>query len=89
MTKKFAISVPDELFERAEQERASTRASRSGMVQEALAEWVRKREEERADDAYERAYRAMPEGLEEQEAWARAGISSWSDETWSDEDAAG
>jgi len=85
MTRKFAISVPDELFNEAEKEREEISVSRSAMVQAALHAWVRARREERWDREYVEAYRRQPETPEEiaeQEAWMKVGLQAWDDDPW-------
>jgi hypothetical protein len=85
MTRKFAVSVPDDLFETAEEERALAALTRSAMVQRALAAWVRARVEERLDEQYAEAYRRQPETPEEiaeMEAWSKVGLQTWDDDPW-------
>lgn len=51
MTAKVTISLPDELLDRLDGEAAEVGVSRSELVQESLAAYLGKTQEQRADDA--------------------------------------
>lgn len=51
MTAKITISLPDDLFARLDTEAEQLGVSRSELVQESLAAYLGKTQEERADDA--------------------------------------
>lgn len=51
MTAKVTISLPDELLERFDAEAEALGASRSSLAQEAMAAYLGKTAEERADDS--------------------------------------
>ncbi len=74
MTKRAAISLPDGLYARMERDRKRRRLPRSHWIQEAVGEYLARREEARDVDAYFEAYRRMPETDEEFAALERAAI---------------
>jgi len=62
MTKKLAISLPDELFQRIERARKRKRVPRSTWIQEAVGDYVRRADEEALEEAYFEGYRRIPDG---------------------------
>jgi metal-responsive CopG/Arc/MetJ family transcriptional regulator len=72
--RKFAISLPEELFERLEQDRQERRMNRSEYV--ANADHLHRKREQELEEQYIRGYLAHPETEEEHaeiEAWASIG----------------
>lgn len=70
-TVKVAISLSEDHFEAAEQERASRQQSRSEFFRTAVEELLRRRREREAVERYVRGYQQLPES-EEEVAVARA-----------------
>jgi Arc/MetJ-type ribon-helix-helix transcriptional regulator len=62
VTKRIAVSLPDELFRRMERVRKGRRVARSKLVQEALGEYVERRDEQTLEKAYFDGYRRIPDG---------------------------
>jgi metal-responsive CopG/Arc/MetJ family transcriptional regulator len=74
--RKFAISLPEELFERLEQDRQERRMNRSQYVASAVADHLNRRREQELEEQYIRGYLEHPETEEERaeiEAWASIG----------------
>ena len=74
--RKFAISLPEELFERLEQDRQERRMNRSEYVASAVADHLHRRREQELEEQYIRGYLEHPETEEERaeiEAWASIG----------------
>ena len=61
---KTAISVPDELFERAEAEAGKQGVSRSELYQVALREYLKRRDDEDITESINRYLEAHPEDRE-------------------------
>ncbi|OLD52163.1 MAG: hypothetical protein AUI58_04175 [Chloroflexi bacterium 13_1_40CM_2_70_6] len=74
MTKRAAISLPDQLYSRMERDRKTRRVPRSRWIQEAVHEYLAKRDEEKDVRAYFEGYRRFPETDEEFRALERAGL---------------
>ena len=74
MTKRAAISLPDQLYSRMERDWKSRRVPRSRWVQEAVREYLARRDEARDVEAYFEAYRRFPETGEEFRAFEQAAI---------------
>lgn len=75
MTKRIAISLPEDLYERLERLRRERGAPRSLIIQEAVGEYLTDREREAKIQAYIRGYQENPETEEEMaeiEAFQRA-----------------
>lgn len=71
--RKFAISLPEELFERLERDRQELRMSRSQYVADAVADHLRRKREQELEEQYVRGYLEHPETEEdaaELAAWA-------------------
>ncbi|MGH2498837.1 MAG: hypothetical protein ACRDF0_01900 [Candidatus Limnocylindria bacterium] len=79
MSKKVAISLPDELFARLEKAREHDRMDRSGWIQQALRRTLDARQHDADVKAYSRSYEEDPEGPDELE-WADAAVRSPRDE---------
>ena len=74
--RKFAISLPEELFERLEQDRQERRMNRSEYVAGAVADHLHRKREQELEEQYVRGYLDHPETEEERaeiEAWASIG----------------
>ena len=74
--RKFAISLPEELFERLEQDRQERRMNRSQYVASAVADHLHRRREQELEEQYIRGYLEHPETEEERaeiQAWASIG----------------
>jgi|GEM_PF-5955848 metal-responsive CopG/Arc/MetJ family transcriptional regulator len=73
--RKFAISLPEELFERLEQDRQERRMNRSEYVANAVADHLHRKREQELEEQYVR-YLEHPETKEELaeiEAWLSIG----------------
>jgi len=74
--RKFAISLPEELFERLEQDRQERRMNRSQYVASAVADHLHRKREQELEERYVRGYLEHPETEGERaeiEAWASIG----------------
>lgn len=65
MSKKIAISLPEELYERLEEERRERGQSRSLLIREAVGEYLAERERRARIESYVQGYRDVPETPEE------------------------
>ena len=63
--RKFAISLPEELFERLEQDRRERRMNRSEYVANAVEDHLQRRREQELIEQYVRGYLEHPETEEE------------------------
>jgi metal-responsive CopG/Arc/MetJ family transcriptional regulator len=70
--RKFAISLPEELFERLEQDRQERRMNRSQYVASAVADHLHRKREQELEEQYVRGYLEHPETEAE-----RAEIAAW------------
>lgn len=62
MTKRIAISLPDEMFRSIERVRRRQRVARSALIQEAVGEYVRRNDEKALEERYFEGYRRIPDG---------------------------
>ena len=62
MTKKTAISLPDDLFRDIERARKRVRKDRSTWIQEAAADYLKRKTMQEKIDAYFDGYRRIPDG---------------------------
>lgn len=77
MTKRIAVSLPDDLFRRMERVRKRRRVPRSRLVQEAVGDYVQRTDEHALEQAYFEGYRRIPDGDDPDFiAIERAGIES-------------
>jgi len=77
MTKRIAVSLPDDLFRGMERVRKQRRVPRSRLVQEAVGDYVQRLDEEGLEQAYFEGYRRIPDGTDEEfKAAERAGIET-------------
>ncbi|OGO72590.1 MAG: hypothetical protein A3G84_04415 [Chloroflexi bacterium RIFCSPLOWO2_12_FULL_71_12] len=60
MTKRTAISLPDDLYRQIERARKRAGKDRSGWLQEAASEYLNKRSKEDEIEAYFRGYERTP-----------------------------
>lgn len=60
VTKRTAISLPDDLYREIERARKRIGKDRSGWLQEAASEYLRKRSKEEEVEAYFQAYERIP-----------------------------
>lgn len=60
MTRKTAISLPDDLYREIERARKRTKKDRSTWIQEAASEYLRKRTKEEEIEAWLSAYERVP-----------------------------
>ena len=74
MTKRAAISFPDDLYARMERDRRQQRVPRSRWIHEAIGEYLAKRDEAKDVEAYFEGYRRFPETDEEFRAFEQAAI---------------
>ena len=70
--RKFAISLPEELFERLEQDRQERRMNRSQYVASAVADHLHRKREQELEEQYVRGYLEHPETEEEAQALTAA-----------------
>jgi metal-responsive CopG/Arc/MetJ family transcriptional regulator len=63
--RKFAISLPEELFERLERDRQERRMNRSEYVANAVADHLHRKCEQELEEQYVRGYIEHPETEEE------------------------
>ncbi len=86
---KIAISLPSHLLDEIEQYRERTGESRSHVIREAVAQYLRVSQREAEERAYAEAYRRMPETAEEVAevmAFQQAGLAVLAEEfPWEDE----
>jgi metal-responsive CopG/Arc/MetJ family transcriptional regulator len=80
--RKFAISLPEELFERLEHDRQERRMNRSEYVANAVADHLHRMREQELEEQYFRGYLEHPETEEERaeiDAWASIGpeLEAW------------
>jgi metal-responsive CopG/Arc/MetJ family transcriptional regulator len=71
--RKFAISLPEELFERLERDRQEQGMNRSEYVASAVADHLHRKREQELEEQHVRGYLEQPETeeeLAELEAWA-------------------
>jgi metal-responsive CopG/Arc/MetJ family transcriptional regulator len=74
--RKFAISLPEELFQRLEHDRRERNMNRSQYVANAVADHLHRRREQELEEQYVRGYLEHPateEELAETEAWLSIG----------------
>ncbi len=64
MTKRVAISLPDELYRQIEKARKRRRIPRSALIQEAVGDYVRRTDEKALEEAYFDGYRRIPDGTD-------------------------
>ena len=86
---KIAISLPDEVFQRIEEERQARGESRSEFIRRAVDAFLRRQREREMDEQYVRAYREMPETGDEIadiEGMHAAGLVSLAADPWEDGD---
>ena len=79
--RKFAISLPEELFERLEQDRQERRMNRSEYVANAVADHLHRKREQELEEQYVRGYLLYPE-TEEEAAALTAAASTLELEPW-------
>ena len=70
--RKFAISLPEELFERLELDRQERRMNRSEYVANAIADHLHRKREQELEEQYVRGYTLHPETEEDAEALTAA-----------------
>jgi len=80
--KKFAISIPEEDFERLEVLKKRERLTRSQAVLRAIKLWEKSKEMERLIQKYEAGYKRNPEMMEERIAWEKASLTALVREKW-------
>ena len=78
---RIAVSLPSDLLRAVERARRTRKATRSGVVQEALKHWLDQQETRKLVEQYEAGYRRSPE-----EAGGALGAERWSDEALASED---
>lgn len=62
MTKKTAISLPDDLFRDIERARKRSKQDRSTWIQEAAADYLKRKTMQEKVEAYFEGYRRIPDG---------------------------
>lgn len=85
MTKKTAISLPDDLFREIERARKRSKKDRSTWLQEAAADYLKRKTMEEKIEAYFDGYRRIPDG-DDPDFMAMEEIAlkdlSYADEEW-------
>ena len=71
MTKRTAISLPDDLYQKIERARKRSGSDRSSWIQEALGEYLARNDEAAKVEAYFAGYRETPDTDEDFEAVAK------------------
>jgi predicted DNA-binding protein len=64
VTKRIAISLPDELYRRIERARKARKVPRSAFIQEVVGDYVRRTDEAELEKAYFDGYRRIPDGTD-------------------------
>ncbi len=64
VTKRIAVSLPDDLFDGLERVRRRRRVARSALVQEAVDDYMRRTDEAALEEAYFDGYRRIPDGAD-------------------------
>ncbi len=80
--KKIAITLPDDQALAIEHIRKRRKIPRSRVIQQAIAYYLRERNEYTAARRYEEGYRRMPEDPAEAEAYARMAAEVLEPEDW-------
>lgn len=62
MTKRIAISLPDDMYRSLERVRKRRRVPRSALIQEAVGDYMRRTDEKALEEAYFDGYRRIPDG---------------------------
>ena len=81
-TVKVAVSLPKTQFQLAERQRRLLRVSRSAMVREAIGQWLKAFEEQKAIRQYIDGYRRHPQSLREIRIMERATTETLTHEAW-------
>jgi metal-responsive CopG/Arc/MetJ family transcriptional regulator len=76
-TARVTVSIPTETLASIERARRPLRKSRSAVVTEALAQWLRSRDVSDADRRYAEAYLRIPERAADTEATLTAAVAEW------------
>ena len=78
---KVSLSLPADLVTWIDHQAARERATRSGVVEQAVRGWARRSAAKDIEHATVAYYQAMTASeRHEDDAWSRAGAASWSDE---------
>ena len=80
-TSKIAVSLPTDLLLAIERTRKTHKATRSGVVQEALRHWLDQQQTKKLVEQYQAGYSRVPEGTGEE-----PGAERWSGEALASED---
>jgi predicted DNA-binding protein len=62
VTKRIAISLPDELYRGIERLRKRRRMPRSALIQEVVGDYIKKNDEKTLEEQYFDGYRRIPDG---------------------------
>lgn len=62
MTKRIAISLPDELYRGIERLRKRRRIARSTLIQEVVGDYIKENDEKALEEQYFDGYRRIPDG---------------------------
>ena len=84
MTKvvKFAISIPEEDFNKLEALRQQERLTRSKAVLQAVKLWEESKSMKKLIRQYEEGYKKIPETIDESIAWEKASLTALTKEEW-------
>ena len=83
---KIAISLPDDVLQAVEKERELTGESRSEFFRRAAKALLQQKQREERDREYIRAYREMPETVEEFAGVRSAGLQVLAELPWDEGD---
>jgi metal-responsive CopG/Arc/MetJ family transcriptional regulator len=79
---KVAISLPENILKAIEKERKIRGESRSEFFRRAVEKYLKQERESKEVEAYIQGYTALPESVEEVEAFTQLGINILSEESW-------
>jgi metal-responsive CopG/Arc/MetJ family transcriptional regulator len=79
---KVAISLPENILKAIEKERKIRGESRSEFFRRAVEKYLKQERESKEVEAYIKGYTALPESVEEVEAFTQLGINILSEESW-------
>jgi hypothetical protein len=78
MTKRTALSLPDDLYREIERARKRVKQDRSSWLQEAAAEYLKKRTREEEEEAWLSADERFPRSADE------LALERWKDRHWNE-----
>lgn len=82
MVAKISISLPKDLLDRIEQERAATGQSRSEFLAHLIKTYLKKKREEELDHQYHKGYELDPVTEEEKAFFRESAKRVWAENPW-------